>query len=144
MQENNENILAMGWLIINKAGDNVMKNSMWMFGLFIITIFQMSCTKSTGPNPEDTSLIKGTDRGTFIGSFDGLENSQDDLSPIGATISGLDPDEGLFAQDPFWSDADNLETRQTFEPFFADHNIDQKKGLNLDISEFKYNPKVVY
>ena len=147
MQENNEYILAMGWLIINKAGDNVMKNSMWMFGLFIITIFQMSCTKSTGPNPEDTSLIKGTDRGTFIGSFDGLENSQDDLSPIGATISGLDPDEGLYAQDPFWSDADNLENGdRPFEPIFFgfdQYNIGSEERTKLqDISEFlNTNPK---
>ena len=57
MQENNEYILAMGWLIINKAGDNVMKNSMWMFGLSIITIFQMSCTKSTGPNPGRAKVV---------------------------------------------------------------------------------------
>ena len=49
-----------------------MKNSMWIVGVLIITFFQLSCSKSKGPNPEDTALIRGTDRGTFIGSTDDL------------------------------------------------------------------------
>jgi hypothetical protein len=43
-----------------------MKNSMWMVGLLVVAFFQASCSKSKGPSPEDTSLIKGTDRGTFM------------------------------------------------------------------------------
>ena len=82
-----------------------MKNSMWITGLLAVAFFQAGCSKSKGPSPDDTSLIKGTDRGTFIGSANDLANNGDDLSPLGATISGLDGDDGLFPQDPFWGDS---------------------------------------
>ena len=96
-----------------------MKNSMWMVGLLVVAFFQASCSKSKGPSPEDTSLIKGTDRGTFIGSPSDLINNDDELSPIGATISGLDGEDGLFPQDPFWSDQDTLGNGdRPFEPIF--------------------------
>ena len=97
-----------------------MKNSMWMVGLLVVAFFQASCSKSTGPSPEDTSLIKGTDRGTFIGSPDDFAyNEGDELSPIGATISGLDGEDGLFPQDPFWGDSENLANGdRPFEPIF--------------------------
>jgi peptidoglycan-associated lipoprotein len=97
-----------------------MKNSMWMVGLLVVAFFQAGCSKSTGPSPEDTSLIKGTDRGTFIGSADDLAyNEGDELSPIGATISGLDGEDGLFPQDPFWGDSENLANGdRPFEPIF--------------------------
>jgi peptidoglycan-associated lipoprotein len=97
-----------------------MKNSMWMVGVLVVAFFQASCSKSKGPSPDDTSLIKGTDRGTFIGSPEdfALEDGVE-LSPIGATISGLDGNDGLLPQDPFWSDADNLVNGdRPFEPVF--------------------------
>ena len=47
-----------------------------------------ACQKKTGLSPEDTALIKGTDRGSFVGSPD--EFAQNELSPVGATISGID------------------------------------------------------
>ena len=97
-----------------------MKNSVWILGLSILTVFQFGCSNSKGPNPEDTSLIKGTDRGNFIGSEDDLlAESGDELSPIGATISGLDGDDGLFPQDPFWGDSAIPENPdRPFEPIF--------------------------
>ena len=97
-----------------------MKNSMWMVGLLVVAFFQASCSKSKGPSPEDTSLIKGTDRGTFIGSPGDLAyNGEDELSPIGATISGLDGEDSLFPQDPFWSDPVSLANGdRPFEPIF--------------------------
>ena len=96
----------MGWLIVKSAGDISMKNSMWMVGLLVVAFFQASCSKSKGPSPEDTSLIKGTDRGHSLVRQKILrDNEGDELSPIGATISGLDGEDGLFPQDPFWSDS---------------------------------------
>ena len=97
-----------------------MKNSMWITGLLAMAFFQAGCSKSKGPSPDDTSLIKGTDRGTFIGSNNDLANNGgDDLSPLGATISGLEGDDELFPQDPFWGDSaipDNPD--RPFEPIF--------------------------
>ena len=97
-----------------------MKNSMWMVGVLVVISFLASCSKSKGPSPEDTSLIKGTDRGTFIGSAEDFAGQNgDELSPIGATISGLDGEDGLFPQDPFWSDSNNLANGdRPFEPIF--------------------------
>ena len=71
---------------------------------FALATLISSCSKNKGPSPEDTALIKGTDRGTFIGSPDDLSNAGDDLPPLGATITGLDGEDGLFPQDPFWDD----------------------------------------
>jgi peptidoglycan-associated lipoprotein len=102
------------------AGDLSMKNSKWMVGVLVVLSFLTSCSKSKGPSPEDTSLIKGTDRGTFIGSAeDFAERNGDDLSPIGASISGLDGEDGLLPQDPFWSNSDNLANGdRPFDPIF--------------------------
>jgi peptidoglycan-associated lipoprotein len=97
-----------------------MKNSKWMVGVLVVLSFLTSCSKSKGPSPEDTSLIKGTDRGTFIGSAEDFAGRNgDDLSPIGASISGLDGEDGLLPQDPFWSNSDNLANGdRPFDPIF--------------------------
>jgi len=119
-----------------------MKNSMWMVGLLVVAFFQASCSKSKGPSPEDTSLIKGTDRGTFIGSPGDLaDNGDDELSPIGATISGLDGEDSLFPQDPFWSDPDALANGdRPFEPIFFgfdQYSIGSEERTKLqDIASF--------
>ncbi len=132
----------MGWLIVKIAGDIDMKNSIWILGLCVGLLFQISCSKTKGPNPEDTSLIKGTDRGTFIGSADDLALSKDDeLSPIGATISGLEGDDGLYPQDPFWSEANNLTGGdRPFEPIFFgfdQYNIGVEERTKLqDIAKY--------
>ena len=70
--------------------------------------------EENGLSPEDTALIKGTDRGTFIGSPDelGQNSNKEEFSPIGATISGLDGNDGLAPQDPFWSDPMLLKTQK--------------------------------
>ena len=94
-----------------------MKNSMWMVVAFALATQFTSCSKNKGPSPEDTTLIKGTDRGTFIGSPDDLANAGDDLAPLGATITGLDEEDGLFPQDPFWDD-DALAGAQQLDTIF--------------------------
>ena len=81
-----------------------MKKSVCVVIAFALATLISSCSKNKGPSPEDTALIKGTDRGTFIGSPDDLANAGDDLSPLGATITGLDGEDGLLPQDPFWDD----------------------------------------
>ena len=98
-----------------------MKNSMWMIVSIAFAVYFMGCSKSKGPSPEDTALIKGTDRGSFVGSLDNSQLSQegDELSPIGATISGLEGSNELLPQDPLWDDPlflDNAE--KPFEPIF--------------------------
>ena len=114
------------------AGDLSMKNSKWMVGVLVVLSFLTSCSKSKGPSPEDTSLIKGTDRGTFIGSAeDFAERNGDDLSPIGASISGLDGEDGLLPQDPFWSDSDNLANGdRPFDPIFFGFDC-RKESYNM-------------
>ena len=109
-----------------------------------------SCSKKNGLSPEDTALIKGTDRGSFIGSPDDLDNSlnEDELSPIGATINGIDADDGLAPQDPFWSDPDALvSAERPFDPIFFgfdQYNIgsDERQKLQ-DIAIFlNQNPDI--
>ncbi len=124
------------------AGDLSMKNSMWMVGVLVVVSFLTSCSKSKGPSPEDTSLIKGTDRGTFIGSAEDFAGQDgDELSPIGATISGLDGEDGLFPQDPFWSDSDNLANGdRPFDPIyfgFDQYSVGPEERTKLqDIASF--------
>ena len=43
-----------------------MKNTMWMVSVAIIAVIQFGCSKKNGLSPDDTALIKGTDRGTFV------------------------------------------------------------------------------
>ena len=58
----------------NKAGKIIMKSKLWMATSLVVLTLVSSCSKKNGLSPEDTALIKGTDRGTFIGSPDDLEN----------------------------------------------------------------------
>jgi peptidoglycan-associated lipoprotein len=124
------------------AGKLSMKNSKWMVGLLVVAFFQASCSKSKGPSPEDTSLIKGTDRGTFIGSpEDFANNGGEELSPIGATITGIDGDDGLLPQDPFWNNSQNLANAdRPFEPIFFgfdQYSIGSEERTKLqDIASF--------
>ena len=125
-----------------------MKNKLWMATTLLSVVLISSCSKKSGLSPEDTALIKGTDRGTFIGSADELANSAEEFSPIGATISGIDGNDGLAPQDPFWSDPDALETAERpFDPIFFgfdQYNIgsDERQKLQ-DIAVFmNQNPSI--
>ena len=133
-----------------KAGIIIMKNKLWMATILLSSVFISSCSKKNGLSPEDTALIKGTDRGTFIGSLDELnQNSNgEEFSPIGAAISGLGGDDGLAPQDPFWSDPDALKNAERpFEPIFFgfdQYNIgsDERQKLQ-DIAVFmNQNPEI--
>ena len=97
-----------------------MKNSMWMAVACALATLFTSCSKNKGLAPEDTALIKGPDRGTFIGSPDDLAalSEQGDLSPLGSAINGLGGEDGLFPQNDFWSDPDLGPGERPFDPIF--------------------------
>ena len=127
-----------------------MKIKLWMATTLLSTVLITSCSKKSGLSPEDTALIKGTDRGTFTGSSNDLAGgeNENDLSPIGSTISGLGGDDGLMPQDPFWSDPDTLQNAERpFDPIFFgfdQYNIgtDERQKLQ-DIAVFMtQNPEI--
>ena len=93
---------------------------MWMAVACALATLFTSCSKNKGLAPEDTALIKGTDRGTFIGSPDDLAalSEQGDLSPLGSAINGLGGEDGLFPQNDFWSDPDLGPGERPFDPIF--------------------------
>ena len=97
-----------------------MKNTMWMVSVVVFAVIQFGCSKKNGLSPDDTALIKGTDRGTFVGSAeDGSLADGEELSPVGTAITGLNGSDGLFPQDPFWNDPANMEdAERPFEPIF--------------------------
>lgn len=109
-----------------------------------------ACSNKSNLSPEDTALIKGTDRGSFLGSPEDLANgsNSDELSPIGATISGITGSDGLAPQDPFWSDPDALaNAERPFEPIFFgfdQYSIGSDERAKLqDIASFmSQNPNV--
>ena len=134
--------------IVILAGIIIMKNKLWMATTLLSVVLISSCSKKSGLSPEDTALIKGTDRGTFIGPADELATNAEEFSPIGATISGIDGNDGLAPQDPFWSDPDALETAERpFDPIFFgfdQYNIgsDERQKLQ-DIAVFmNQNPSI--
>lgn len=122
-----------------------MKKSLWMAGAFAVVALFSSCSKDKGLGPEDTALIKGTDRGTFIGSPDDLANLNggDELSPLGSPINDLGGEDGLFPQDDFWSDPDLASAEKPFEPIFFgfdQYNIGAEERAKLqDIATYMTN-----
>ena len=127
-----------------------MKIKLWMATTLLATVLITSCSKKSGLSPEDTALIKGTDRGTFTGSSNDLAGgeNENDLSPIGSTISGLGGEDGLMPQDPFWSDPDSIQNAERpFDPIFFgfdQYNIgtDERQKLQ-DIAVFMtQNPEI--
>ena len=88
--------------------------------MVVFAVIQFGCSKKNSLSPDDTALIKGTDRGTFVGSAeDGSLTNGEELSPVGTAITGLDGSDGLFPQDPFWNDPANMEgAERPFEPIF--------------------------
>ncbi|MBL6827008.1 MAG: OmpA family protein [Opitutales bacterium] len=127
-----------------------MKIKLWMATTLLATVLITSCSKKSGLSPEDTALIKGTDRGTFTGSSNDLAGgeNENDLSPIGSTISGLGGEDGLMPQDPFWSDPDTIQNAERpFDPIFFgfdQYNIgtDERQKLQ-DIAVFMtQNPEI--
>jgi peptidoglycan-associated lipoprotein len=124
-----------------------MKNSMWMAVACALATQFSGCSKNKGPSPDDTALIKGTDRGTFIGSPDDLANVDGDLSPLGATITGLDGEDGLFPQDPFW-DGDTYDNGELYgDPIFFgfdQYNVGAEERTKLqDVASYlNDNPNV--
>ena len=127
-----------------------MKNKLWMATTLVVLIFISSCSNKNSLSPEDTALIKGTDRGTFTGTPEDYMNptESEELSPVGATITGIEGDDGLAPQDPFWSDPDLLQTAERpFDPIFFgfdQYNIgsDEREKLQ-DIAVFmSQNPSI--
>ena len=127
-----------------------MKIKLWMATTLVSLIMFSACSKKNGLSPEDTALIKGTDRGTFLGSpddFDNLSNT-DELSPLGVSISGIDGTDGLAPQDPFWNDPDVFaNAERPFEPIFFGFDqysigSDERQKLQDIASFLTQNPNV--
>ena len=97
-----------------------MKNWLWTISAIAIAVIFSGCSKSKGPSPEDTALIRGTDRGNYVGTLQGDETTgENELSPVGATIAGLDGSGDLVAQDSTWSDPSALANAEAlFEPIY--------------------------
>ena len=69
-----------------------MKNWLWTISTIAIAVIFQVALKA-----EDD---KGTDRGNYVGTLQGDETTgEDELSPVGATIAGLDGSGDLVAQD---------------------------------------------
>ena len=127
-----------------------MKIKLWMATTLVSLIMFSACSKKNGLSPEDTALIKGTDRGTFLGSPDDFDNlsDTDELSPIGVSISGIDGTDGLAPQDPFWNDPDVFENAERpFEPIFFGFDqysigSDERQKLQDIASFLTQNPNV--
>jgi hypothetical protein len=45
-----------------------MKNKLWMATTLVSLVMFSACSNKSNLSPEDTALIKGTDRGSFLGS----------------------------------------------------------------------------
>ena len=74
------------------------------------------CSKKDGPNPEDTSLIKGDDRGNFTDGTGNLVG--DDFANGGETINA-DLGDGLVLQDSSWGDPAALAgAERPFDPIY--------------------------
>ncbi|MEC8355381.1 MAG: OmpA family protein [Verrucomicrobiota bacterium] len=119
-----------------------MKKWLWTVSAIALAIFNSGCSKSKGPSPEDTALIKGTDRGTFVGSMgEGFQDGEEELSPVGSTISAQDGSGDLIPQDSTWSDPSALaNAEELFEPIFFgfdQYAIGPDERLKLlDVSAF--------
>ena len=118
-----------------------------MVSLVVFAITQIGCSKGNKLSPDDTALIKGTDRGSFVGNGQGsgLDFDGDDISPLGESISGLDGTDGLLPQDPFLNDSDALANAdRPFEPIFFgfdQYSIGTEERTKIqDIANFQYKP----
>ena len=69
-----------------------MNTKVWVVCMAILSAGFIGCSKKQALSPEDTALLKGGNRGTFVnGGADG-EQGEELLSPVGATITGLSGD----------------------------------------------------
>ena len=117
---------------------------MWMVSVAIIAAIQFGCSKKNGLSPDDTALIKGTDRGTFVGSGeDGSLADEGELSPLGTAITGLDGSDGLLPQDPFWDEPGRMDNpERPFEPIFF--GFDQYNVGTAGARPNSRTPPVIY
>jgi peptidoglycan-associated lipoprotein len=116
-----------------------MNNILWYAVVAVLSIGVSSCSKSKSLSPEDTALIKGSDRGNFVRLKGVLQNS-DEFSPVGDQIQGVNESDGLAPQDPFWSDNSIAQGERPFEPIFFgfdQYNIgaDEREKLQ-DVATF--------
>ena len=107
-----------GDLLNYKAGLIVMKNWLWTISAIAIAVIFSGCSKSKGPSPEDTALIRGTDREIMLepckvmrlqAKTNSLRRSDD------RRIGWIRRSE---AQDSTWSDPSALATRHYLSLFW--------------------------
>jgi peptidoglycan-associated lipoprotein len=96
-----------------------MKIKLWIAIVALAAVFFGGCAKKQSLSPEDTALLKGGKRGTFVTNGSNLEPGEELSSPVGATITGLTSNEdGLAPQDPFWDTNALANGERPFEPIF--------------------------
>jgi len=121
-----------------------MNNKVWILCMAILSAGFIGCSKKQALSPEDTALLKGANRGTFVNGVAQDGTDEELLSPVGATITGLNGD-GLAPQDPFWGD--NLANgERPFEPIFFgfdQYNIgsDERAKLQDVAAYLQANPQ---
>jgi peptidoglycan-associated lipoprotein len=135
----------MGSVIINSSGSIIMKVKVWLTIIAVVGIWMSGCSKSKSLSPEDTALIKGTDRGNFVSVTGVSADQEDEFSPIGDQINGANGSDGLAPQDPFWSDDTLSQGKRPFEPIFFgfdQYNIgaDERTKLQDVASYLSNNP----
>ena len=117
-----------------------MKKSLWMGMTLAFVAFFSSCSKNKDLSPHDTALIKGTDRGNFVGDPNELAGLDGETSPLGATITGLEGDDGLLPQDSDWDEDALAGAQRPFEPIFFgfdQYNIGAEERSKLqDVASF--------
>ena len=116
-----------------------MKSKVWYAVIAILSIGISSCSKTKSLSPEDTALIKGSDRGNFV-TITGVSNNEDEFSPLDDQIQGANGTDGLAPQDPFWSDNALAQGERPFEPIFFgfdQYNIGADERAKLqDVATF--------
>jgi len=96
-----------------------MKIKSWMALAALFAVFIGGCAKKQSLSPEDTALLKGGKRGTFVNGANNSDLNEELSSPVGATITGLNGiEDGLAPQDPFWDSNALADGDRPFEPIF--------------------------
>ena len=138
----------MGSVIINSSGSITMKVKVWLTIVAVVGVWMSGCSKSKSLSPEDTALIKGTDRGNFV-SVTGVSQVIKKTNFHRSVIKSMEPMDqtNLAPQDPFWSDDALSQGERPFEPIFFgfdQYNIgtDERTKLQDVASYLSNNPAI--
>ena len=69
-----------------------MNKNVWLIGMAILSAGFIGYPKKQALSPEDTALLKSGNRGNFVNGVADTGKNEELLSPVGATITGLNGD----------------------------------------------------